>query len=581
MSVSIYALDKTQFNQGGVPLASGKLFCYAAGTTTKINTYTSSTGATANANPVILDANGQCDLWLTDGVAYKFVLSPSTDTDPPTHAYWTVDNQFNTGGEILSELPNTTSATEGAGMVGYNSSLSYSSGTVGAELNALLTATSARQEVYMCQPAGPGTAWAVFGPTGAPINISSSTTDGLQEAITYACDNGCNLLVQGGGTSRTQDFGLINCTTGITFPPLRAMKIEFQGAHVIFSSAVTGNGVQFDSMQEVLFILNGEIVYQGSASAVMFDPQNAIPVDGTSGCGGSYFILNSIGCTGGSPTACITLNAGTASISSMHFDITELNGSGGVGSSAVCQYGVEMIAGSGTSISANVWDITLIHAVTSSGIQSGIGYANQGSISGNLYRIGSINSDGASASGINTFSVCELYDIGDLSAGANGTSWGVYLQPGANRNRIIAGSISGMSSGPVNDQALLNTLFHDGLNYQGGILTFPVLTRKNTTRSSSGNITWTAAQLVGGIITRGGATTATDTFDTAANIIAALPMATTGFCFDLKVINTDSSGLTINVGAGTTMVGSNTILGGTSHDFVYAVTSPTTMTLYA
>ena len=49
----------------------------------------------------------------------------------------------------------------------------------------------------------------------------------------------------------------------------------------------------------------------------------------------------------------------------MRFEITELNGSGSVGSSAVCQYGVEMISGSGTSISANVWDITLIHAVTS------------------------------------------------------------------------------------------------------------------------------------------------------------------------------------------------------------------------
>ena len=137
MSVSIYALDKTQFNQGGVPLASGKLLCYAAGTTTKINTYTSSTGGTANANPVILDANGQCDLWLTDGVAYKFVLSPSTDTDPPTHPYWTVDNQFNTGGEVLTELPNTTSATEGEGMVGYNSSLSYASGTVGRRIKCV------------------------------------------------------------------------------------------------------------------------------------------------------------------------------------------------------------------------------------------------------------------------------------------------------------------------------------------------------------------------------------------------------------------------------------------------------------
>ena len=65
--------------------------------------------------------------------------------------------------------------------------------------------------------------------------------------------------------------------TGITFPPLRTMKLEFQGVHIGFSSAVTGNGVQFDSMQEVLFILNGEIVYQRSASVVMFDPAKRHP----------------------------------------------------------------------------------------------------------------------------------------------------------------------------------------------------------------------------------------------------------------------------------------------------------------
>src|SRR5271170_2369138 len=80
-----------QFNQDGIPLAGGKLFTYSSLTTSKLATYTDYTGTTANTNPILLDANGQCQIWLQAGYAYTFVLSPSTDTDPPTNAYWTVN----------------------------------------------------------------------------------------------------------------------------------------------------------------------------------------------------------------------------------------------------------------------------------------------------------------------------------------------------------------------------------------------------------------------------------------------------------------------------------------------------------
>ena len=88
----ISPLVKQQFNQNGVPLAGGKLFTYITGTATKQATYTNSLGVTPNTNPIILDANGQCDVWLVVGETYRFVLSPSTDTDPPTNPFWTEDN---------------------------------------------------------------------------------------------------------------------------------------------------------------------------------------------------------------------------------------------------------------------------------------------------------------------------------------------------------------------------------------------------------------------------------------------------------------------------------------------------------
>lgn len=70
------------FDDNGDPLSGGKIFTYAAGTTTPKATYTDYTGGTAHANPIILDAAGRppSEVWLTYGDAYKFILKDSLDT---------------------------------------------------------------------------------------------------------------------------------------------------------------------------------------------------------------------------------------------------------------------------------------------------------------------------------------------------------------------------------------------------------------------------------------------------------------------------------------------------------------------
>lgn len=78
----------------GTPASGFKIFVYGAGTTTKQNSYIDSTGAVANSNPIILDTLGECDIWLTSNLGYKYVFAPPTDTDPPTNAIWTRDNIF-------------------------------------------------------------------------------------------------------------------------------------------------------------------------------------------------------------------------------------------------------------------------------------------------------------------------------------------------------------------------------------------------------------------------------------------------------------------------------------------------------
>lgn len=69
------------FDNNGVILSGGKIYTYAAGTTTPRATYTSSSGATPHANPIILDSAGRVpggEIWLTDGLVYKFVIETAT-----------------------------------------------------------------------------------------------------------------------------------------------------------------------------------------------------------------------------------------------------------------------------------------------------------------------------------------------------------------------------------------------------------------------------------------------------------------------------------------------------------------------
>lgn len=65
------------FDDNGDPLSGGKLYTYAAGTTTPKATYTTAAGSVSNANPVVLDSYGRAVLFI-DG-SYRFDLYTSSD----------------------------------------------------------------------------------------------------------------------------------------------------------------------------------------------------------------------------------------------------------------------------------------------------------------------------------------------------------------------------------------------------------------------------------------------------------------------------------------------------------------------
>ena len=81
-------------DSNGNPLSGGKIYAYVAGSSTPADTYTTSAGSVANANPIILDSGGYpatggsvVEVWGTSGVSYKLTLKTSADV-----TVWTRDN---------------------------------------------------------------------------------------------------------------------------------------------------------------------------------------------------------------------------------------------------------------------------------------------------------------------------------------------------------------------------------------------------------------------------------------------------------------------------------------------------------
>ena len=97
------------FDNNGNVLAGGKIYTYAAGTTTSQTTYTTSAGNIAQANPIVLDASGRVpsgEIWLMGGARYKFVLKDSNDVLIATY-----DNINGAGSTIIISYTGTGSQT--------------------------------------------------------------------------------------------------------------------------------------------------------------------------------------------------------------------------------------------------------------------------------------------------------------------------------------------------------------------------------------------------------------------------------------------------------------------------------------
>ena len=206
MTAALIPTPVMQFlDADGNPLVGGKVYTYAAGTSTPLATFTDYGGATPNANPVILNSRGEASIWFGTA-AYKLELYTAA-----TVLIWTADN-----------VSASTPVVYGTGVA---AALAINVGTAGSILvngGALVgTTLNASGLVAMAAAATVGTTLAVSGTaTMAAINASGTvamagaatvgTTLGVTGTSTMAAINASGVLT----ASNTTDAS--SATTGGT-----------------------------------------------------------------------------------------------------------------------------------------------------------------------------------------------------------------------------------------------------------------------------------------------------------------------------------------------------------------------------
>jgi hypothetical protein len=142
------------FDNTGNPLSGGKIFTYAAGTTTPQATYTSVSGATANTNPIVLNSAGRTtsEIWLSEAVTYKFVLTTSANVQIGTYDDISGVNDLTVAGVSWTEVTGTPTTLAGYGIT-----------------DALSAATAATTYAPIASPTFTGTALI---PDNAPSNTN-------------------------------------------------------------------------------------------------------------------------------------------------------------------------------------------------------------------------------------------------------------------------------------------------------------------------------------------------------------------------------------------------------------------------
>lgn len=240
------------FDANGNPLVGGKLYSYAAGTTTPLATYADYDGSTTNTNPVILDSRGEADVWLSSSY-YKLKLTDSNNVE-----IWTVDHigGFATMADVtaaINALTASLAASSGSSMIGF---IQAGTGAVATTAQAKMRETISVKD---------------FGAVG---DDTHDDTTNIQAAINYANTIGGDVYFPAGIYKITNGLTINN--SGDTSDTFKASMYGDSSASVRIHGAAgsydmltitggTGAGVESHQVIRGLFFVKED--YVGSCIA--------------------------------------------------------------------------------------------------------------------------------------------------------------------------------------------------------------------------------------------------------------------------------------------------------------------------
>ena len=190
------------FTDDNSVLSGGKIYTYAAGTTTPETTYTSVLGTTANSNPIILDSGGRLpeDMWLSEGIKYRFVLTDSNDVQVGEYDDIPGVNDISTESVAWSTITGTPTTLAGYGIT-----------------DALSSATAASTYAPIASPTFTGTPLIPDNAT-ASVNYAVGYREAPQNSQTanyqlVLADRGKSILMNGSSLTLT-----IPANSAVAFP---------------------------------------------------------------------------------------------------------------------------------------------------------------------------------------------------------------------------------------------------------------------------------------------------------------------------------------------------------------------------
>lgn len=293
----------TQFFDGQTVAAGYKLYTYESGTTTPKTTYSDQAGSVPNTNPITLDADGRCSLWLGSG-EYTFALYTRAIGDGGALVK-TWNDVGGAGGaadasSLQTRLANKENSTDGAALVGL-----FGGGTVASRLDKWVSvydkgalglgASSVAQDTAAFIAAA-DTGKQILVPYGdfwvdSPVTINAGLIgmgcDTGQSSITLT---GAGTLIVGdehatwnGFTLKSADNNKTFITCAVSYWTFHGFRIEKVGAatnQIGIKFVCTSNSVYFADLDCFKFKVDYPVYIEGSGSNVF----NANKIGGSLRC---------------------------------------------------------------------------------------------------------------------------------------------------------------------------------------------------------------------------------------------------------------------------------------------------------